>query len=91
MSSRRAVHLWITDGLFCPNEESLFDPRANCPAPVPPESGQWVGSVEVAFDGNDEHAGIYVARVGGGYTATLIGYRVPSPGWCLSNCPSLRP
>ena len=25
------VHIWITDGLFCPVEQLLFDPLANCP------------------------------------------------------------
>jgi hypothetical protein len=87
-SGYRPIHLWITDGLFCPAKEFLFDPLANCPVPIPQAGSRWVASVEVAFGSTDLHAGMYVTEVASAYNATVIGYRVPRPGWCLSDCPS---
>lgn len=81
------AHVWVTDALFCSaSPDCLFDPTANFPYPVPPTGGQWRGSAEIAFAGSLEHAGVLVAIVGGRYSATLLGYRIPRPGWCSGDC-----
>ena len=87
-SGRRATHVWIDSGALCPWAECLFDPSANFPAAPPPSGGAWVGSVEIAFAGTDEHAGLNLARVGDRLVATLIGYKVPALAWCSGSCPT---
>ena len=81
-SGWRATHVWINSGALCPWAECLFDPSANFPAVSPPSGGAWVGSVEIAFAGTDEHAGLTLARVGDRLVATLIAYKVPPLDWC---------
>ena len=87
-SGRRATHVWINSGVLCPWADCLFDPNANFPAAPPPSSGAWVGSVEIAFAGTDEHAGLTLARVGDRLVATLIAYKVPPLDWCSGTCPT---
>ncbi len=87
-SGRRPTRMWIDSGGLCPWQECLFDPSANFPAQPAPSGGAWVGSVEIAFAGTDEHAGLNLAEVGGGPVATLIGYKVPALDWCSGSCPT---
>jgi hypothetical protein len=87
-SGRVPVYVSMARGLFCPDVDCLFEPNRNYPAAVPPDGGTWVASVEIAFAGTDEHAGLHVAQVGSKLVPVLIGYRVPSPGWCPeATCP----
>ena len=82
------THVWINSGLLCPREDCLFDPNQNFPMPEPPNGGQWVANVEVAFAQTDEHAGFQVAQVGSDLVPVLIGYRVPLLTWCSGTCPT---
>jgi hypothetical protein len=77
-SGRTPTRVWINRGTFCPMEQYMFAPNPpNCPAPNPPNDGTWVASVEIAFEGTDEHAGLNIAVVGNKFVAVLIGYAVP--------------
>lgn len=87
-SGRDATHAWVTDGLLAPYEEGLFGHDPNFPYPLPPAGGHWVGSVEIAFAGTAEHAGVHVAQVGAGLVPILIGYNIPLPDWCSGDCPT---
>jgi hypothetical protein len=87
-SGRSPTHVWISSGGLCPWRECLFDPSANFPAQPAPSGGAWVGSVEIAFAGTDEHAGLNIAEVGHTLVATLIGYKVPALDWCSGTCPT---
>ncbi len=87
-SGRRATRLWIDSGGLCPWQERLFNPSANFPAQPAPSGGAWVGSVEIAFAGTDEHAGLNLAEVGHTLVATLIGHKVPPLDWCSGTCPT---
>ncbi len=82
------THVWTNSGLLAPLQEMLFDPSANFPYPMPPDSGQWIANAEVAFAETDRHAGMNVAMVGADVVAELIGYVVPQPDWCSGTCPS---
>jgi hypothetical protein len=81
------AHIWVNSGFFCPSQDCLFDPAQNFPYPLPPDGGQWVANVEIAFAGTDQHAGLHIAQVGSKLVPVLIGYRVPLPGWCSGTCP----
>jgi hypothetical protein len=84
--TRIPAHVWVNSGFLCPEPACLFDPNANFPVPQPPASSAWIGNVEVAFNGTNEHAGFQVAMQGTDVVPVLIGYRVPRPGWCSFNC-----
>jgi hypothetical protein len=76
--------VWVRGFTLCGSQNHLFDMTAlDCPVPPPPlGGGYWRAGVEVAFAQNALHGGVNVAEIGGRYAATLIGYRVPDPGWC---------
>jgi hypothetical protein len=86
-SGRIPVKVWVNTGILCPRADCLFDPMQNFPYPMPPEGGEWVANVEIAFAGSALHAGLQVAKVGQAYVPVLIGYREPLPGWCSGACP----
>jgi len=80
------THVWINSGSLAPVPNLLFDPRANFPAPMPPQGGTTIGNAEVAFAETEKHGGLNLARVGTSIVADLIGYVVPHPGWCSGTC-----
>jgi hypothetical protein len=83
---RAVTDVWITRGLLCPTQGCLFDPTAHAVNPTPPTGGTWVADAEIAFGATHQHAGLQIARVGGDLVPFLIGYRVPSAGWCPEGC-----
>jgi hypothetical protein len=88
-SGLSATDVWVRGFTLCVNEKNLFDMQTlNCPVPPQPTGGEWSAGVEIAFGGAIQHAGVNVAEIGGQYRATLVGYRVPDPGWCewLEDC-----
>ena len=88
-SGRTPVKVWVDTGILCPRADCLFDPSQNFPYPMPPEGGQWVANVEIAFAGSALHAGLQVAQVGQAYVPVLIGYREPLAGWCSGGVPAM--